>query len=149
MTATLAKPTCPSWCDGTLCTPGEMVEHAGPVAAFIPSAQIDHKVSVSVAQLDGTGWTSGPMVHITVADLMSTTVHGERIEAGADLSPTDARLLAAALISGAERVERLHAEVSGCGNCGFDEAEHRNSVCPGGCTCGQACDDRFVPAGAR
>ena len=118
MTATLTKPTCPSWCDGTLCTPAHLgaVEHTSLTMTFAPTAQIDARVEVGLVQVDFLDdpypSTSGPMVHVTISHPLSETPHGEPIEGAADLSPADARLLAAALIAGAERVERLHAEVT-------------------------------------
>lgn len=96
--------THPRWCDPRLCEHStDNLDHRAAPFTWKPNAA-DVDLAVGLVRLDEIGALNGPTNVMLVAD----TNFSERVEV--DLSPADARMLAAALVSAAERAEHERGE---------------------------------------
>ncbi len=102
MAPTVAAPH-PSWCDPRTCTADAWnVDHRAEPISWKTDAD-DVTVAVGLSRFDELGSTDG-IGHVRVHLAMhATVIHDDPTES--HLSPTDARLLAAALIAAAERAD--------------------------------------------
>lgn len=94
----------PQWCDPRLCTtdPGASVEHRDAPLTWVVIAD-DYAASIGLARIDCLDRPSVGPVHVRLG------VHGTDCldeNATTDLTPDDARMLAAALVSAARRAEQ-------------------------------------------
>jgi hypothetical protein len=82
---------------------------------LLPARPGDTELTVRTIRLDNTGafgHTGQIFVNLYIEDTESAHPDGRPITIAADLSPADARMLAAALVCEAERVEALKLRVT-------------------------------------
>jgi hypothetical protein len=108
--------SCPTWCDPRvhLDHDDETPEHRTAGLTWKPAAG-DTELTVRTIRLDNTGafgHTGQLLVNLYIEDTESFYPGGRPITIEADLGPADARMLAAALVCEAERVEALQLRVT-------------------------------------
>lgn len=103
--------SCPDWCDprAHIQRDPESPEHRSAGLTWKPNAA-DTQLTVCTVRLDETGTftaVGATFVNLSIRDVESVYPGGREIAAETDLDPADARMLAAALVCEAERVEAL------------------------------------------
>lgn len=103
--------SCPSWCDPRVHHQhdSESPEHLTAGLTWKPVAS-DCELTVRTSRLDNTGLfghLGKTLISLRTEDKASVMPGGEPIVVELDLDPADARMLAAALVVEAERVEKL------------------------------------------
>ncbi|WP_219413948.1 hypothetical protein [Pseudonocardia nigra] len=100
----------PGFCDPRCCTTDrDNVDHRSSPMSWKVAAD-DYLVTTGLARLDGGGpfpHTGRTLARLDLLDLASDNLDGSRRTLGTDLTATDARLLAAALVTVAEQLEQV------------------------------------------